>query len=242
MRKGTDKMPRQKSVSTMTSAERDKAFDDLISRFNRVERIVHSGSLTKPAAKASAKKTAAPKKKAVAASKKVSPPKKANKPGPKPKVKAKAATKTGTSKKPPRLIDSIQTVMGTSTMTAIQVHAELKKRHWLPNSDDPLGYIRYTLSKEKDIFLRIEGQRGHYHLGKGKAKPQAKAAAKAPPAPKSAPAVVPPAAESKPVVAAPAPAPAVSKPAGEDEDPATVANDILKDAGIDMGASPLPGQ
>jgi hypothetical protein len=271
-------MPRLKSFSAMLDTERNKTLDDFFARFTRLERLVQGGQVTtkpaapkakasaapkKVAAKTSAKKTA---KKVVAAPKKVAQA--AKKPGPKPKVvaskkttavKAKAAS---TGKKPPRLIDAIQTVIGSATMNAIQVHGELKKRHWLPNSDDPLGYIRYTLSKEKDIFHRIEGQRGFYHLGKGKA---ANGGAKAKPAPKAAPAAAksapavaaapPPAPESKTQVVAPEPpkvvaaappppppAPVQSKPAGEDEDPSAVADEILKGAGIDTTGIGLPGQ
>lgn len=251
----------------MLDTERNKTLDDFFARFTRLERLVQSGQgVTKPAAKKAAvvaapKKVSSKKKKVAAAPKKTAQA--AKKPGPKPKVVAKKtaavvkAKAPSTGKKPPRLIDAIQTVIASNTMNAVQVYGELKKRHWLPNSDDPLGYIRYTLSKEKDIFHRIDGQRGFYHLGKGKAtkaKPTQKAA---PAAAKSTPAVAaaaPPAPESKTVVAPeppkvvaaapppPPPAPAQSKPAGEDEDPSAVADEILKGAGIDMaGADPFSG-
>lgn len=66
--------------------------------------------------------------------------------------------------KAPRLIDAIQMVMRNKHMKANQVHDLLKARNWLPNSKDPLGYIRFTLSSEGDIFQRTEGERGVYHL------------------------------------------------------------------------------
>jgi hypothetical protein len=67
--------------------------------------------------------------------------------------------------KPPRLIDAIQIVIGNKYMKAQQIYDLLKSKKWLPpNSRDPLGYIRFTLSSEGDIFQRKEGERGIYHL------------------------------------------------------------------------------
>jgi hypothetical protein len=66
----------------------------------------------------------------------------------------------------PSLISATQMVMGSKTMNAGQVFEGLKAKGWLPNSSDPLGYIRYTLSKNKDIFHRAEGKRGYYTLSK----------------------------------------------------------------------------
>jgi len=270
MEKGTNKMPRAKANANMTLKELRASYARRISELEAqiafIDQMAASGSdhdlpgvptteRKKPGPKPGWKK--GPKAKKVA---QVAAPKK--KPGPKPKAqkaqakpptKKAAATaqptkKAGTSK--PRLIDAIQQVVGTKTMNALEIHGELKKRHWLPNSDDPLGYIRYTLSANKEIFLRVEGQRGHYHLDKGKTAVNGKAAAKpaAPKAPKAEPAaqtaaetpkVEPPKAVPPPAVkAAPPPPPppvAVSKPAGEDEDPAAVADDILSRAGIDLG-------
>ena len=79
------------------------------------------------------------------------------------------------SKRPdvPPLIKAIQVVMGPRHLfNAEQVLQALKARDWLPNSVDPIGYIRYTLSKNKDIFLRAEGMRGYYHLEEPHASPQ----------------------------------------------------------------------
>ena len=258
-------MPRLKSFATMLANEKDQALDEMRGTLARVERLVQGGAAKKPAAK-KVQAAAAPKKPGPKKGYKKKAAAQAKKPGPKPKAASsktvKAAVTKGATKRR-SLIEDIQTVIAGNTMNAVQVHVELKKRHWLPNSDDPLGYIRYTLSKEKTIFLRIEGQRGFYHLKGSKAnagakvtKPTPKAAPSVPKsatvvaAPPSSAAVIPQAEESKPaeapkVVAAPPPPPppVASKPAGEDEDPSAVADEILKGAGIDMaGANPFPGQ
>jgi len=68
------------------------------------------------------------------------------------------------SGKAPRIIDAIQIVMRNKDMKAQQIHELLKAKGWLPNSRDPMGYIRFTLSSEGDIFQRKEGERGVYHL------------------------------------------------------------------------------
>jgi hypothetical protein len=176
-------------------------------------------------------------------------------------VKSAKAAKTGSK---PRLIDAIITVMAPtvgkkSSMNAVEVFAELKRRHWLPGSNDPLGYVRYTLSKEKDIYSRDADKRGHYYLAnntvsaapakpgpkpKAKPVPVVQAAAPVPAAPVSepmvqaAPATPAPKAPSvvkaaAPKAAAPAPVPAPVV-AAEDEDPSRVADDILASAGIDL--------
>lgn len=82
-----------------------------------------------------------------------------SKPGPKP-----GAKRDNSRRNIPSLIEAIQMVVGRKTMNAEEVHTALKAKGWLPASSDPLGYIRYTLSKNKDIFLRVEGRRGHYFL------------------------------------------------------------------------------
>jgi hypothetical protein len=68
------------------------------------------------------------------------------------------------SGKAPRLIDAIQMVMRNKKMKAQQIYEHLKSKGWLPNSKDPIGYIRFTLSSEGDIFQRVDGERGVYHL------------------------------------------------------------------------------
>jgi hypothetical protein len=68
------------------------------------------------------------------------------------------------SGKPPRIIDAIQIVMRNKDMKAQQIYELLKAKGWLPNSRDPMGYIRFTLSSEGEIFQRKDGERGVYHL------------------------------------------------------------------------------
>ena len=68
------------------------------------------------------------------------------------------------SGKAPRIIDAIQIVMRNKDMKAQQIHELLKAKGWLPNSRDPMGYIRFTLSSEGEIFQRKDGERGVYHL------------------------------------------------------------------------------
>lgn len=269
MEKGKNKMPRPKTNANKTLKELIVSYDQRISELEEqrafCQRMLANGSDSdlprvpterkKPGPKPGWKKGPKAKKVAQAAA-----PKK--KPGPKPKA-AKAQAKPKTAKnaagpavkktgatKAPRLIDSIQQVMGTKTMTAIEIHGELKMRHWLPNSDDPLGYIRYTLSANKEIFLRVEGQRGHYHLDGAKPAAKLTVVKAAPKAPKSepsvqveAPKVEAPKVEAPkvevlkveaPKVVPPAPpsVKAESKPA--DEDPSSVADDILTRAGINL--------
>lgn len=74
--------------------------------------------------------------------------------------------KKGAEAPRPRLADSMQIVMGGRELSATEIHAELKNRHWVPDSKDPLGYIRYALSANPSIFLRRESVRGKYHLDK----------------------------------------------------------------------------
>ena len=61
-----------------------------------------------------------------------------------------------------RLEDSIQIVMGNQEMSAPIIHEKIKAKDWLPDSKDPLSYIRYTLSSNKAIFKCKS--RGWYHL------------------------------------------------------------------------------
>jgi hypothetical protein len=70
--------------------------------------------------------------------------------------------KNAAEDRPSNLAASIAAVMGSHEMTADKVYAALQAKGWLPNSKDPHGYIRYTLSSRKDLFARVEGKRGHY--------------------------------------------------------------------------------
>jgi hypothetical protein len=84
------------------------------------------------------------------------------------KVKVKAPPPTKPVKlasgKAPRLIDALQMVIRNKQMGAKEAYKLLKDRKWLPKSNDPLSYIRFTLSNESEIFHRVEGERGVYHL------------------------------------------------------------------------------
>jgi hypothetical protein len=180
------------------------------------------------------------KKKLVTASKKVSS-KKASK---KVKVFTKSSGvppkgKKGAEVVRPRLEDSIQIVMGSKELSAPEIHAELKNRHWIPDSKDPLGYIRYTLSANSAIFLRREGVRGKYHLdsrnpyatGKhkgpieGHVNPKSKKKGQSEP-PDSMETIetvsIQPPSSTKPIVIKD----------GQHEDPANVVADLLKDGGM----------
>lgn len=127
--------------------------------------------------------------------------------------------------KAPRLIDALQMVIRNKKMGAKEAHALLKARNWLPKSKDPLGYIRFTLSDEKDIFHRVEGDRGIYELEpsnpyySGKGTPHVKSTKKAAPPeepPKSGPRSSP---KSSPkAVAAPSP------PVSESEPPPSISD------------------
>lgn len=74
----------------------------------------------------------------------------------------KVRAKRRTSGLKQRLEDSIQISMGGREMTAPEVYEKLKEKDWLPDSKDPLNYIRYILSSNKSIFK--SESRGRYHL------------------------------------------------------------------------------
>lgn len=171
-----------------------------------------------------------PVKARATSSKKASEPAKAKvkataKPGPK-------STAVKGDKTVPSLINAIQLVMGNKTMNADAVYEALSAKGWLPNSNEPKGYIRYTLSSKKDIFLRIEGKRGFYHLDqtakKGKtAKSEAtvEAAAETIEA-ETETAAAPIEAKAAPKVEAP-----------KVDDPMADVEDVLTRSGIDLGGS-----
>lgn len=67
--------------------------------------------------------------------------------------------------KAPRLIDALQMIIRNKQVRPKEAYEALKAKNWLPRtSKDPLGYIRFTLSDEKEIFHRVDGQRGVYEL------------------------------------------------------------------------------
>jgi hypothetical protein len=179
------------------------------------------------------------KKKLATASKKVS-----NKVSKKVRVFTKSSGappkgKKGAEVVKPRLEDSIQIAMGNKELSAPEIHTELKNRHWIPDSKDPLGYIRYALSANSAIFLRREGVRGKYHLdprnpyatGKhkgpieGHVNPKSKKKGQSEP-PDSMGVIetvsIQPPSPTKPIVIKD----------GQQEDPANVVADLLKDGGM----------
>lgn len=72
--------------------------------------------------------------------------------------------KTRAKKGEPGLRENLQKVIGKKQCNAVECHGYLRVLGLLPNSDDPLSYIRFTLSKEKNLFQRVDGQRGVYEL------------------------------------------------------------------------------
>jgi hypothetical protein len=148
-------------------------------------------------------------------------------------------SKKGSEVQRPRLEDSIQIVMGNKELSAPDIHAELKSRHWIPDSKDPLGYIRYALSANPAIFLRREGVRGKYHLGSNN--PYATGKHKGPieghinPKSKKKGAEELSESESKEIAKVnppPTPTPVHLAQDGHQEDPAAVVAELLQDGGI----------
>lgn len=107
---------------------------------------VTTSSSTVKASQTSATKKPEKKKK----SKKTSPPTKSG--------------KLVSGKLVPSLKEALQIVTRNKQITPMEAYKILKAKGWLPTSKDPLGYIRFTLSDEKNIFMRVEGQRGVYEL------------------------------------------------------------------------------
>lgn len=104
-------------------------------------------------------------------------------------TKVKAGRGRRDSSRPP-IRDAIFHVLNGHQFTADDIFKELKVKGWLPNSNDPRGYIAYLLSSTKDRFERVKGAgRGVYRC---KAGVTVAAAVPATPveAPKAAPVVV----------------------------------------------------
>lgn len=76
----------------------------------------------------------------------------------------------------PSMIDACKLAMAGTTikkpMSNMDVIATLRANKWLPGSRDPEQYVRYTLSKERDIFMRVPGDRGKYYLAPGVSVPR----------------------------------------------------------------------
>lgn len=212
-----------------------------------------SSELERDEASGSSKKS----KKSATTSKKSASKKNSKKP---PKVFTKATGVPPKGKKSaeiprPRLEDSIQIVMGGKELSAPEIHAELKSRHWIPDSKDPLGYIRYALSANPAIFLRREGVRGKYHLDPSN--PYATGKHKGPIEGHVNPKSKKKGKDSVPAAAEPVETTVVTQPPessvptpvaaenGQQEDPANVVADLLKDGGLrafGRQAPPLDGQ
>jgi hypothetical protein len=60
----------------------------------------------------------------------------------------------------PRLVEACARVIGMKSMTPKEVVQGLQDRDWLPSSDRPHLYVSQTLSKQKEVFNRVE--RGVY--------------------------------------------------------------------------------
>ncbi len=83
------------------------------------------------------------------------------------KTKPAAAPTAATKGKKPPLKSAIINVMGDQTMTAGDLIEALKKKDWLPESNNIRNYISYVLSQNKDLFGSKE--RGKYFLKAGAA-------------------------------------------------------------------------
>jgi hypothetical protein len=64
----------------------------------------------------------------------------------------------------PPLKEAIAKVMGNKAMGAADILEALEDRNWVPDAAKPQQYISCTLSSAKDIFERVEGQRGLYKV------------------------------------------------------------------------------
>lgn len=64
----------------------------------------------------------------------------------------------------PSLLKALQIVIGDADVTTVnQVFDALQRKDWVPiASGDPIAYVRHTLSKNKEVFLRA--RRGRYTL------------------------------------------------------------------------------
>lgn len=169
-----------------------------------------------------------------------------------PKVQAKKAPKKSASRqaagrrevaenKRPTIRDAMMKVMGTKVMSRQQVFDLLKAKGWLPNSNDPLGYVGYLLSatKAKDgghLFERVaEKGRGFYRV-----KQEAAAPVVAPAAPKAKRKYTKKAAAA-PKAAAPKAEAKVVQPKAEVNGvtPEKTTEQILKEAGIGTDDAPF---
>lgn len=147
----------------------------------------------KPAAAKTAPKGGVKAPKPAAAAKPATKPAKAPKPADANVSSVAAGRRAVASGERPKLVDAMWIVMGDEQMNSAQVIKALETKGWMPNATKPQGYISFMLSKNADMFERIE--RGVYKRVKGagpegyaeskkkasvKAAPAAAATAKAP--------------------------------------------------------------
>lgn len=146
----------------------------------------------------------------------------------------------------PTFKDAIVKVMGNKAMTRDQVHDALKEKGWLPNSNEPRGYVGYMLSASKVKVTDASGKETETHLfdrvkrGVYKVRQD------------GAPVAAPEKTEAAPVKAAKAPAKRAAKTAAKAAPAAKApevtngksseksADEILREAGLDS-ASPFGG-
>lgn len=128
--------------------------------------------------------------------------------------------------KAPRLIDALQMVIRNRQMRPKEAHAALQAKGWLPKtSKDPLGYIRFTLSDEKKIFMRVDGQRGLYELDPSNPYYSGKFSIQPKPSKKSTPDEVEDPPKSSPVKSSPKAAAAPSPPREGSEPPPAITDE-----------------
>jgi len=72
------------------------------------------------------------------------------------------ASRTLPANEPRRLdtVDYMQQVIGANTMSPDDIHVALKSIGRMPACSDPVHHIRFLLSFNRDVFLRIEGKDG----------------------------------------------------------------------------------
>jgi hypothetical protein len=143
----------------------------------------------------------------------------------------------------PKLHDAMAVTAGDRIVNADTLFTEMKEMGWLPFSDNPRGYISYTLSSAKETFEKVPAKgRGFYRVVSSYEAPPALVAQKLAKGSSPKAAVEPVKASSdedkkaeSEVKAAPV----------EDEAPATTpkasvvkrksTDDVLKDAGLELG-------
>lgn len=68
----------------------------------------------------------------------------------------------------PSLREAAQLVLASATrpLNPAEVLEELEQRNWMPESKNPLNYVRYVLSSnvETGLFTRVAGHRGCYRI------------------------------------------------------------------------------